>query len=179
MIVNTTIVHDMELERETRSANGAHLDAELLRPSAAMLGAQIALGAAIERGAVDGSGQDSTTVDLLLRLHLAPGQELRGVDLCEQLLLSPSHISRRLDRAERDGLVQRRPDPDDRRASRVRMTATGEAVIARFVPRLVGVLEQTIYRELDSYEVATLVELLDRVETAARTCPAAPGTEEE
>lgn len=145
-------------------------DLERLRPSASLLAAQIALGAAIDRCAVDGLGIDPTLTDLLVRLEIAPEHQLRAVEICRQLLLSPSHISRVIDRAERAGLVERRPDPTDRRASLVAPTADGRALAARFLPRLDDVLERTVYAALDGAEIETLIGLLDRIESAARTC---------
>lgn len=144
--------------------------AERLRPSGSLLAAQIALGAAIERCAVAGLGIDPTVTDLLVRLETSPTGALRAVEICRQLLLSPSHISRVIDRAEHAGLVERRPDPDDRRASLVAATDAGREVAAQFLPRLDDVLERTIYTALDGDEIETLIGLLDRVESAARSC---------
>jgi DNA-binding MarR family transcriptional regulator len=149
-------------------ANGS-LDAELLRPSGAMLAAQIALGAVIERDAMAGIEIDQTVLDLLVRIDLAPAKRLRAVDICRQLQMSASHISRVIDRAESEGLVERSPDPADRRASLVSITASGRAVVAKFAPRLHAVLDHVIFDVLDSDEINTLVELLQRIEQAARS----------
>jgi len=153
------------------------LDARRLRPSGALLAAQIALGAAIESCAVEGLGHDATIIDLLVRLDLAPDRTLRAVDISAQLLLSPSHISRMLDRAEEAELIERRPDPTDRRASLVTLTRTGSDVVAEFAPRLHAVLEHTIFAELDADEIDTLVGLLERIETRSRSCPSMAGAE--
>jgi DNA-binding MarR family transcriptional regulator len=147
------------------------LDETLLRPSAALLGAQIAMGAAIERDAVADSPLDATTLDLLVRIDLSPDGGIRAVELCRQLLLSPSHISRVIDRAEADGLVVRSPDPDDRRAQRVMLTDSGRAAVGDFAPRLHGVLDRVIHQTLTSDEIDQLVAMLERIETAARTVP--------
>lgn len=137
-----------------------------------MLAAQIAVGAAIEREAVAKSELDATSLDLLLRLELAPGRRLRAVELCRQLLLSPSHVSRMLDRAESAGLVLRVPDPDDRRASQVVLTDKGRRAVCAFAPHLESVIDQIINQALSADEVETLVRLLRRVERAARGCGA-------
>jgi len=146
----------------------ATLDPELLRPSGALLAAQIAIGAAIEHGAVEVTGRDSTTLDLLVRLALAPDSRLRAVEICRQLQLSPSHVSRRIDRAEASGLVKRVDDPDDRRAKLVLITDRGRDVVADFAPRLHHVLDCTIHQILQPDEVETLVRYLGRIEFAAR-----------
>jgi DNA-binding MarR family transcriptional regulator len=144
------------------------LDPATLRPSGALLGANIALGAAIERLAVAATGHDPTTLDLLVRLDLAPGRQLRAVELCRQLQLSPSHVSRMLDRAQAAGLVSRGPDPRDRRANLVSLTDGGRAVVATFAPRLHAVLDRVVFQTLDEEEIDRLVESLDRIEAAAR-----------
>jgi len=144
------------------------LDPERLRPSGALLAAQIALGSAIEHRAVSPTGQDPTTMDLLVRLELAAGQRLRAVDLCAQLMKSPSHVSRLLDRAEVSGLVTRQPDPDDRRANQVIITEAGKKLVATFAPDLMAVLNRVIYDSLSRSEIESLVESLARVEAAAR-----------
>lgn len=141
---------------------------DVLAPSGALLAAQTALGRAIELGAVAASGHDATTLDLLVRLRLAGDAGLRAADLCGQLMLSPSHVSRRIDRAEEQGLVDRSPDPADRRAHRVTLTTLGVAAADDFLPRLTGVLTTVIHDTLTADEVATLIELLQRIEARAR-----------
>ncbi len=143
------------------------LSPDTLRPSGAMLSAQIALGRLIEKSAVAPTGYDPTLIDLLVRLDQASGNRLRGVDLSRQLLLSPSHVSRMIDRAEAAGLVRRNADPNDRRASLVTLTHRGRAVLVDFAPRLEAVIERVIHRNLLPAETETLVELLGRIARAA------------
>ncbi|MEE9414899.1 MAG: MarR family transcriptional regulator [Acidimicrobiales bacterium] len=146
------------------------LDHDLLRPSGALLAAQISLAAAIDSEAVAGTGLDSTTLDLLVRLELAPQRRLRAVELCRQLQLSQSHISRMLDRAEEAQLVERRADPKDRRAKTVILTAKGQRAVDEFAPRLHAVLDQTIHQILDRAEIENLITYLQRIESAASRC---------
>ena len=146
------------------------LNAGLLRPSGAILAAHVALCAAIDREAVTGTGLDPTTLDLLVRLGLAPDRRLRAVDLCCQLQLSPSHISRMLDRAETAGLVIREPDPDDRRAKSAVITEEGHAVVTYFAPRLHDVLNRAVHNVLEPDEIEALVGYLERIAAAAKGC---------
>ena len=138
-----------------------------MRPSGALIEAETAMRGAIDELAVAKVDQDPTTLDLLIRLSIAPNRRLRGVDLCEQLLKSPSHVSRIIDRAERDGLVRRRPDPIDRRAQQITLTEAGEAAVDAFVPHVVEVLDQTLYAALSDQEIKTLIGLLARVAASA------------
>ena len=109
-------------------------------------------------------------VDLLVRLDLAPKRQLRAVDICQQLMLSPSHISRVIDKAEAAELVQRGPDPSDRRASLITLSTEGKKIVADFAPRLHAVLDMTIFDVLSAAEINTLIGLLERIETASREC---------
>lgn len=142
---------------------------ERLRPSAALLAAHLAIGAAIDQQAVDPTGHDSTTLDLLMRVSFAPEQQARAADLATEMLLSPGHVSRRIDRAADAGYLCREPDPADRRAHRVCLTDDGAEVLADFRPRLQAVLDQVVFDTLDADEIETLIGLLDRLEAAART----------
>ena len=134
--------------------------------SGLLLETETALGRAIEEFAVAKTPYSPTILDLLVRLSLATDGQLRGVDLCRQMLKSPGYVSRVIDDAEREGLVARQPDPDDRRAQLISLTEVGDAALTTFVPDVVRVLDQTIYTALDDDEVRTLVELLSRVNGA-------------
>ena len=145
----------------------APVDQALLRPSAALLAAHIAVSTAIEEQAVAATPHDPTTIDLLLRVALSPNQRLRAVDLCRQLQLNAGYVSRRLDRAEADGLLIRQPDENDRRAQIVVLTTAGQAAVDDFVPRLTNVLNTVIHDTLTATETQTLIALLTKVEDAA------------
>jgi DNA-binding MarR family transcriptional regulator len=134
-----------------------------LRISGSILRAQSALEGLIADHAVARSSHDATTLDLLVRLQLSPQHQLRGVELCRQLDLSKSHVSRVVDRAESEGLVQRQADPDDRRAQQIVLTETGEEALLGFAPHLVEVLNQTLNSSLTEDEGDTLIGLLARV----------------
>ena len=55
--------------------------------------------------------------------ELSPGQLLR------QTLVGSGTMTNRLDRLESRGLVRRRPDPEDGRGVRVRLTDSGQALV--------------------------------------------------
>lgn len=78
-------------------------------------------------------------------------------------------VSRLLDRMEKSGLVERRPDADDRRAVRVWCTEMGRALdhLAAFHEDINAALLQG----LSPAEVETLYALLDRVAANARDAP--------
>jgi DNA-binding MarR family transcriptional regulator len=68
--------------------------------------------------------------DVLATLRrTGPPYELRPSELTGTLMLTSSGTTKRLDRLERAGLVERAPDPQDRRGVLIRLTAKGREVI--------------------------------------------------
>lgn len=68
--------------------------------------------------------------DVLIQLHLAGGR-LGLSELASALLLSPSGLSKLLDRMEASGLVVREPDPADARAFFAALTPKGRRAIVK------------------------------------------------
>jgi DNA-binding MarR family transcriptional regulator len=69
---------------------------------------------------------DFEVLSLLRRVEPAL---LTPIDVAQQLRVSQSGMTGKLDRLEEQGLIQRRPDPQDRRATRLGITETGRALI--------------------------------------------------
>jgi DNA-binding MarR family transcriptional regulator len=72
--------------------------------------------------------------DLLWALYRSPGRGLRVNELAREVVLSPTAMSRFVDRVEAAGCVRREPDPDDRRALRIVITDEGVALLRRMWP---------------------------------------------
>ncbi len=72
--------------------------------------------------------------DALWTLHEAPAQRLRVAELADAVVLSPTGMSRFVDRLEREGLVRRQAVPGDRRALHVVLTDDGLALLRRMWP---------------------------------------------
>lgn len=70
--------------------------------------------------------------DLLASLERHDGQTLAA--LSRRLLVTAGNVTGLVDRAERDGVVERRPDPADRRVARVWLTDRGRALIRNLLP---------------------------------------------
>jgi DNA-binding MarR family transcriptional regulator len=95
--------------------------------------------------------------DLLAALRRAGAPyELNPTQLMRATLLSSGGMTKRLDRLAAAGLVERRPDPSDRRGTLVRLTRRGKAAIDRAVvthvaneERLLQPLTRDERRELD------------------------------
>ncbi len=70
--------------------------------------------------------------DLLANLHREDGQTLAA--LSRRMLVTAGNLTGLVDRAERDGMVQRKPDASDRRLSRVHLTAKGRELVEALLP---------------------------------------------
>jgi len=70
--------------------------------------------------------------DVLATLRrTGPPYHLRPSDFTGSLMLTSSGATKRLDRLERAGLVERTPDPDDRRGVIITLTEAGHELIDR------------------------------------------------
>jgi DNA-binding MarR family transcriptional regulator len=74
---------------------------------------------------------DLSVYDALWALYKRP---LRVNQLADAVVLSPTAMSRFVDRLERDGYVRREPDPGDRRALQVTITDDGRKLLRRMWP---------------------------------------------
>ena len=66
---------------------------------------------------------------VLFKLTLKPG--LRQTDLADLLDIEPITLTRIIDRLQEAGLVERTPDPTDRRAWRLHVTAKAQPVVEK------------------------------------------------
>jgi DNA-binding MarR family transcriptional regulator len=75
--------------------------------------------------------------DLLATLRRRAGDEsIKVGDLQRSLMLSSGGTTKRLDRLEVAGLVERLPDPNDRRGTLIRLSESGRALINDAVPAI-------------------------------------------
>jgi DNA-binding MarR family transcriptional regulator len=65
-------------------------------------------------------------------LTLVAPQELTHGELANRMHCDKANITGLVDRLERRELIQRRPDPDDRRVSQVVLTGQGRELVTRF-----------------------------------------------
>jgi len=91
------------------------------------------LGREVE-GVLAEHGLTGGTFDVLAALRRAgPPHRLTPTDLYTGLMLSSGSMTARLDRLEEAGLIERLPDPTDRRGVLVGLTPTGFATVDRAV----------------------------------------------
>ncbi|MCC4909411.1 MarR family winged helix-turn-helix transcriptional regulator [Microbacterium sp. cx-59] len=93
---------------------------------------------------------------------VADGARPSQRELAAFLRLDPSQVVALVDDLQRRGLVERRPDPADRRANVVRATDAGRALHALALESA-RVAERTLHADLDERERAQLAGLLRRI----------------
>ena len=74
-------------------------------------------------------GRGTTRAQWIVLFRLREQEGLSQVDLADVLELQPISLVRLLDRLVEHGLLERRPDPKDRRANRLFLTKTGRQLV--------------------------------------------------
>jgi DNA-binding MarR family transcriptional regulator len=91
---------------------------------------------------------------------------MRRVDLARRLLLTPSGVTRLLDRLEGAGLVERRVSDVDLRVTYAQLTADGAAKLEAADRNHVGAVRALLEAHLSALEIAQLGELLGKLSAA-------------
>ena len=121
----------------------------------------------ISRELMDEGLPDLSWYDLLWALRRSPAQRLRVNELAREVVLSPTAMSRFVDRAVAAGVVAREPDPDDRRASLVVLTDEGRALLRRMWPVYRRGIAEHFAKQLED-DPGKLSATLRRVADSAR-----------
>src|SRR3954470_4689100 len=143
------------------------LDDETLSAWRAFLTAHARVTRAIGRDLAAAGLPDLGWYDLLWTLYRAPERRLRVNELAREVVLSPTAMSRFVDRAERAGVVRREADPQDRRALQVALTDEGVALLRKMWPVYERGIEEHFAAHLGASPVR-LRRVLERVSDSAR-----------
>jgi MarR family transcriptional regulator, transcriptional regulator for hemolysin len=95
-------------------------------------------------------------------VHLSRNEGLNQVTLAEFLDVQPITVARLIDKLVAAGLVERRPDPNDRRALRLFLTAQATPVLER-IWEIADETYDTVLAGLSSEECEALSEMLARM----------------
>jgi MarR family 2-MHQ and catechol resistance regulon transcriptional repressor len=117
----------------------------------------------LERGLDHECGLSLQWFELLIRLARSPGHRLRMSDLALQTGLTPSGLTRAVDRLEEAGLVERVACPSDRRGAFAALTEAGLARIATAVGPHLRHLDENLTGILTRDEQVQLAALLRKV----------------
>lgn len=106
---------------------------------------------------------ETWTFDVLSALRRAGSpHDLSPGQLLAQTLVTSGTMTNRLNHLEQRGLVRRRPDPNDARSVRVRLTAEGRRKVDRALADLTA-REDAILSALDAAQRSELARLLKAV----------------
>jgi MarR family transcriptional regulator, organic hydroperoxide resistance regulator len=97
------------------------------------------------------------------------GEGITQQELAERLLVSKGNVVGLIDRVGAAGWVERRPDPEDRRANRLYLTEAGRRILDQAWPGQVA-QGRKIFGTLTEGELRLMHELLERLEQATRVC---------
>lgn len=104
--------------------------------------------------------------DVLATLFRSPASGLRMGEISDHLLVTEGNVTGLVDRLEGAGLVERRVDPADRRAQRVRLTGEGRTLAERAIPVVEAELER-VFAGLDAGEMRHVQRMLRRARRSA------------
>jgi DNA-binding MarR family transcriptional regulator len=118
---------------------------------------------AIERDLAGAGLIPLTWYDVLLELGAVPDGSLRMQDLGARVVLSRTRVSRLVTELEGEGLVERRPDPADGRATLATITRAGRAALRRAAPVYLAGIDEHFNRHLTMAQRRTIARVLQRV----------------
>jgi DNA-binding MarR family transcriptional regulator len=101
---------------------------------------------------------------VLFKLSLKPG--LRQVELADMLDIEPITLTRILDRLQEAALIERSPDPADRRAWRLHVTAKAKPLVAK-LRAIADEMTAEAFEGLDPEDVKTTRRVLAQVRERA------------
>jgi len=95
-------------------------------------------------------------------VHLARNEGINQTALAAILEIQPITLLRQIDKLEEAGLVQRRPDPNDRRAQQLFLTAAAEPLLERIFSMGTD-LSASAFCGMDERSQEVMIGLLQRV----------------
>ena len=114
------------------------------------------------------SGLTNQWFEVLLRLARSPEGRLRMSDLARQVVITPSGLTRAVDRMEAAGLVKREACSSDRRVAYASLTAKGRRRIEAALPSHLEHIDECFTAHLDTDDLAALEASLRKLRAALR-----------
>lgn len=139
------------------------LDDDRLTLVGLLIESTTALRAQLDRRLEQDTGLPLQWFELLLRLARSPGRHLRMSDLAAQASLTPSGLTRAVDRLAEAGLVERAPCPSDKRGAYAVLTPRGLARLEEALGPHLGHVDEHLTAVLTPREARQLAALLRKV----------------
>jgi DNA-binding MarR family transcriptional regulator len=118
-------------------------------------------------GFIEEEFKSNTPIELQqydVMFHVSEASDgLRMTDLAKAVVLTKSGLTALVDRMENAELIERRPDPKDRRATRIHLTSTGRHKLTVASEHHRMVVRRIWTSRMSEEEAAVLVDVLARV----------------
>lgn len=98
---------------------------------------------------------------VMIMLETAP-EPMTMTEISREMVVTQANITGIIDTLEKREAVRRRPDPEDRRVSRIEITARGKALLSEVAPGYFSLLH-SVYRDLAPQEGAVLGSALEKI----------------
>lgn len=150
------------------------IDEPILTTVGLLLEAHFGLTRELERRLDRDAGLSVQWFEVLLRLARTPGHRLRMSDLAAQSTLTPSGLTRAVDRLTEAGLVCREACPDDGRVSYATLTDEGRDRIVAALPVHLRNIDEVLGGALGTDDLELLTDLLRKLRDAVHPGGKAP-----
>jgi MarR family transcriptional regulator, 2-MHQ and catechol-resistance regulon repressor len=135
-----------------------------------LLGAHATLTRQLSAQLVEEHGLTMSEYEVLFLLAREPDHAMRRIDLSREVRLSPSGVTRMLDRLEATGLVEKGQCDKDARVTYAVLTETGMRKLRECSPAHFEAVERLIGDRLSDEEVTSLSDLLGRLSDLDDDC---------
>ena len=95
-------------------------------------------------------------------IHISRNQGIRQVELAELLEIQPITLARLIDQLAKSGLVERRNDPEDRRAYQLFLTSEAQPQLDA-IDRVAKAIRREALRGLSKSEAKRVMDALGRI----------------
>ncbi len=153
----------MSTSTSTKRPSGAQLDADELGAWRGFLRVHSKLTRELDAELAAVHGLPLSSYEVLLFLDDAPGGRLRMAQLADSVLLSPSGLTRLVDRLEKAGLVKRESCPSDRRGFEAVITDDGRTALTEARPTHLSGVRRRFLEHFSTEEMRVLAGYWDRV----------------
>jgi MarR family transcriptional regulator, 2-MHQ and catechol-resistance regulon repressor len=135
-----------------------------------LLGAHATLTRELSARLEEEHGLTMSEYEVLFLLAREPDHSMRRIDLSREVRLSPSGITRMLDRLEATGLVEKGSCAQDARVTYAVLTDAGMKKLRECAPDHHAAVERLVGERLSDAEIASLSKLLDRLSDLNDDC---------
>jgi len=140
------------------------------RALGALIGATQTVTREVSAELVEEHGLTLNEYEVLLLLSHAPEHRMKRVDVATEVRLTPSGVTRMLDRLEKVGLVEKGKCESDARITYAVLTDAGMRKLRDYSGDHYAAVERVLGGRLDAAELDSLLELLRRFTDADEEC---------